>query len=121
MTHEKRIVALEKRLGVRDCGEANPMARPRNPEVVAVLDEYSGMRAMMSDKSYWGSPNGLVKIEPRDVAQEFYGDYTQREFLELAVVRALEGLGYPDEKIDERLSKLVEMFAMLAEPREGDS
>jgi hypothetical protein len=87
------------------------MSGPLRPDVVAVLNEYSSMRAMMSDNSYRGSPNGLVKIEPRDVAREFYGgDYTEREFRELAILRALEGLGYEGEQIDERTPELLTLF-----------
>ena len=78
----------------------------------AVLDELSGMRAMMSDSSYRGSPNGLVKIEPRDIAREFYGrEYTEREFLELAIVRALEKHGCPEETIEDYKPGLLEFFA----------
>jgi hypothetical protein len=118
VTHEKRIAALEKLL---DAGEANPMARPMRPEVVAVLDEFSSMRAMMSDKSYRGSPNGPVKIEPRDVAREWYGgDYTKQEFRELAVLRALEGLGFEDSEIDERMPELLAMFEEFDRSREGE-
>jgi hypothetical protein len=78
----------------------------------AVLDELSGMGAMMSDSSYRGSPNGLVKIEPRDIAREFYGrEYTEREFLELAIVRALEKRGCPEETIEDYKPGLLEFFA----------
>jgi hypothetical protein len=103
----RRIEALEKLLAQNSAGEDSTLS----PLVVAVLNEYGAMGAMMSDNSYRGSPNGLVKIEPRDVAREFYGgDYTEREFRELAILRALEGLGYEGEQIDERTPELLTLF-----------
>ena len=87
------------------------MSESLNPDVVAVLNAYSDLKAAMSDKGYRGSPNGLVKIEPRDVAREHYGrDYSEQEFRELAVIRALEGLGYEGEQIDERTPELLTLF-----------
>jgi hypothetical protein len=107
MALEGRLRKLEDRLQPE-----HPMRQPISPEWGAVIEEFSDMKAMMCDQSYRGSPNGLVKIEPRDVAREFYGrEYTNREFLELSVLRALKNLDYPDEKIDERLPALVEAFA----------
>jgi hypothetical protein len=90
----------------------------------AVLDELSDLRATMSERSYRGSPNGLVRIEPRDLAREFYGrDYTDKEFLELATVRALAKLGRSEEEIEDLKPGLLEFFtekgvSPLGAPRE---
>jgi hypothetical protein len=115
----RRIEALEKLLAQNSAGEDSTLS----PLVVAVLNEYGAMGAMMSDKSYRGSPNGPLKIEPRDVAREHYGrDYSEQEFRDLAVMRALGGLGYDDEQIDERAHTLLAVFeAFAASEGEGDT
>ena len=113
-----RLERLEGRLKPDICVD---MTRPPDPDVVAVLDTFSGMRSMMSDRSYRGSPTGLVKIEPRDVAREHYGrDYTEREFLELAVNRALEGLGYEEEELGERMPGLLALFESFDREETGE-
>jgi hypothetical protein len=114
-----RIEALEKLLAQTSTEEDSALS----PLVVAMLDEYSAMGAMMSNQSYRGSPRGLVKIEPRDVAREHYGrDYSEQEFRELAIIRALGGLGYDAEQIDEWVPELLAVFeALTTSEGEGDT
>jgi hypothetical protein len=111
---------LERLEGRVKPGTGVDTSRPMRADVVAVLNEYSAMRSRMSEKSYRGSPDGPVWIPPRDIAREHYGrDYTEKEFLELAIVRALEGLGFEGSEIDERMPELLAMFEELGRSREG--
>jgi hypothetical protein len=112
MALDSRIAALEQL--VAHTAAKDDAAAFHDSDEVAVLNELSDMQAMMSESSYRGSPNGLIKIEPRDVAREYYGrDYTRREYLELAILRALEGKGYDEETIEERTPDLLEVFTVL--------
>ena len=111
MALDSRIAALEQL--VAHAAAKDDAAAFHDSDEVAVLNELSDMRVMMSDRSYRGSPNGPIKIEPRDVAREYYGrDYARREHLELAILRALEGKGYDEETIGERTPDLLEVFTV---------
>jgi len=71
-----------------------------DPDLTAIVDEYGSMKSQMGDKS----SRGGVPIEPVNVALDFYGrPYSQREFRELAIARALEKRGYSAAEIAERM------------------
>jgi hypothetical protein len=105
--HGKRIERLEKLFAASLDKEA-PLV---DPDTAAVLDEYGFMKQAMSDRSYRGSLSGLVKIEPRNVAREFYGrPYTQREFRELAISRALQKRGRSPAEIADLMDAYLAFF-----------
>jgi hypothetical protein len=86
---------------------------------MAIMDEVQAIEwwANASDISiYRGSPNGLVKIQSRDVAHEHYGrDYTEEEKLELAIRNALAKRGHAPEEIDELTEEWLEAYPKAIE------
>jgi hypothetical protein len=107
---EKRIERLEELFQPSSEKQAR---RCPPPDFVAIMDEYSSMKAAMAENCYRGSPNGLVKIEPRDEALQHYGrPYTKSEFDELAIRRGLEKRGcYSPSEIDELTEEWLEFFS----------
>ena len=82
------------------------------PDFVAIMAEYGSMKAARAENHFRGSPKGLAKIEPRDIAFEHYGrPYTKREFDELAdkawprEARVLLALG--DGRVNRRVARIL--------------
>jgi hypothetical protein len=106
-SNDKRLDRLEQLLEASN----DPMLQPIDPDFSAIEQEYNHMKAAMSDSSYRGSPSGPVKIEPRDAAYEHYGgDYTEREFCELAIARGLEKRGHSAARIAELIDPHLALF-----------
>jgi hypothetical protein len=86
------------------------------------MDEYGSMKAARAENHFRGSPNGLVKIEPRDLALEHYGrPYTKREFDKLAIRRGLEKRGcYSPSEMDELTEEWLEFFSTPREVLEAE-
>ncbi len=109
---EGRLERLEERVKP-DIGADTSL----DPDIVAVLDAYGGLKAAMSTK---GSRGG-VPVAPVNRAAEVYGPrYTQEQFRELAVRTGLEGQGYDAEEAACRVPGLLELFgAWDRDPRIG--
>ena len=104
-----RLERLEGRVG-SDNGVN--MAGSPNPDVVAVLDAYGDLKALMSDRGYRGG----VPVAPVNRAAEVYGPrYTQEQFRELAIRTGLEARGYAPEEVAERVPGFLEFFGMMDE------
>jgi hypothetical protein len=78
-----------------------------DPEICAVMDEYGQMKADMAENV----SRGGVEIKPVNAAAELYGpDYTQKQFRELAISRALEKRGRSACEIAERMGPYLEFL-----------
>jgi hypothetical protein len=86
------------------------------------MDEYGSMKAARAENHFRGSPKGLVKIEPRELAREHYGrPYTKSEFDELAIRRGLEKRGcYSPSEMDELTEEWLEFFSTPREVLEAE-
>ena len=105
-----RLERLEGRVGA-DIGPDMAGGAPR-PDVVAVLNAYSDLKAAMSDRGYRGG----VPVPPVNRAAQIYGlRYTQEQFRELAIRTGLEGRGYAPEEVAERVPGFLEFFGMMDE------
>jgi hypothetical protein len=78
-----------------------------DPDLTAIVDEYALMKSAMAENNSIGG----VKVEPVNKAWEFYGrPYTQREFRELAISRALEKRGRSAYEIAERMGEYLNLL-----------
>jgi hypothetical protein len=99
-----RLERLEGRVG---SNIGMNMAGSLDPDVVAVLNAYGDLKAAMSDRGYRGG----VPLAPVNRAAEVYGpSYTQEQFRELAIRTGLEGRGYDEEEVAERVPEFLELF-----------
>jgi hypothetical protein len=107
MSFERRVERLEE-LFQPSSGKQTRHWPP--PDFVAIIDEYSSMKAAMAENC----SRGGVKIEPRDVAYEYFGGpYTKSEFDELAIRRGLEKRRcYSPSEIDELTEEWLEFFSI---------
>jgi hypothetical protein len=104
--------------------ETNPMARPIPEEdlnFLAVLEEYGRLQAATDEEKPIREFRGGVPVPRPNVAREVLGDsYTRREFLELAITRALLGRGYPAEEIAADMPKNVAALLKMRDDYDYD-
>jgi len=115
MTFGRRIERLEELFQPSSEKQAR---RWPPPDFVAIMDEYSSMKAARAENC----SRGGVKIKPRDEAYENYGrPYTKSEFDELAIRRRLakRGCNSPSA-IDELTEEWLEFFSIPPEVLEAE-
>jgi hypothetical protein len=86
--------------------------QPMDLDLLAVMDEYTCMKAGMAEQRYRGSPSGPVRVVPVNAAAQVFGTiYTHEQFRSLAISRGLEKRGRSAAEIAERMDAYLEFFA----------